>query len=459
MSELTQSEVNAMSAIPDARSVAWRAILDRVLNARLFSIADQVLVSATNFLTTVIIGRAVGQDALGAYTLAFSVMLIVLCVQESLVCLPYVIEHRRLPDVERRRFAGSASMQAAMLAAAVLAVLLLGAYVLWARGDSNAATLALAFAFAMPFVLLRDFARRMSFARLAVRGAIMVDGAVLALQLGMLLLLWRLEWLTAATCWLVIAAACGVAAVLWIGFFRTDFHLPKGRLSADISRGWKLGRWVFGSQIISVLSSYLVYWLVAEHLGQAASGVLAACSAIVMLSNPITLGTYMYLPPRLAQALAEEGDRGLYRVALGSMGFLAGVLSVFTLAAFLLGDVFLRTVYGPSFSGHAVVTGLYGLTTLAFAVSAVPDQALWVKQRPQISFWTGLFGLVSMSVIALCLMPYAGLVGAVCAMTIGSGLAAAARWTALHRLTRRETNAVHHAEAKIEAIPAREPAV
>ena len=352
-----------------------------VRSKSLASIADQVLVSATNFLTTVIIGRAAGQDALGAYSLAFTVMLVVLCLQETLICVPYTIEHRQFKGSMRRQFAGSAFVQAALLAAAVTLVLAVGGLVANQLSSLLPLGLALAIAIAAPCVQLRDFARRMSFAHLVVSGAIAIDGVVLILQLGLLLVLWRLGWLSAASAYLAIAVVCAVAGIIWLRTYRRDFLPPGNRLAADMRRNWSLGRWILGSQVVSILSAYLIYWLVAGSLGKGASGVLFACSAIILLSNPITLGTYTYLTPRLAEAFALEGNRGVLRVALQTALFLAAVMTAFCLAAFAFGNVFLTVVYGKAYSGYAAVTGVYGLALLANAVGIAPEHALRVTRR------------------------------------------------------------------------------
>lgn len=413
-----------------------RAAIGVVRNKGVTSIADQVIVSATNFLTTVIIGRAAGQDALGAYSLAFSVMLILLCLQESLVCLPYVIQHRKLEGDDRRRFAGSVGVQATALCAIMLVVLSVATLVLFRTSAGNAPWLATAFMVAVPFTLLRDFARRMAFAHLVVRNAVVVDTVVLIVQIGGLLVLRQFGWLNASTGYLAIALACALAGLGWLWSARKEFGQPRGRLKSDIRHGWSIGGWVLGSQVVSILSSYLVYWIVVYKLGEDSAGVLAACSAIILLSNPIILGTHTYLVPRLAEALATEGDRGVDRVCIQITLFLVAVMSLFSVAAFAFGNLFLGIAYGATYVGNAVVSGLYGISALAQAAGAAPDHALWVKQRPAVSFWTGVAGVGLMTLLALAAIPAWGLLGAVSAMAVGNAVTAGLRWIAYRRVMR-----------------------
>jgi len=431
-----------ISLVSRVAALRWLSALVRIAGNRgVASIANQSLVSATNFFTTVIIGRAAGQENLGAFTLAFSVTLVMLALQDSLICQPYMVRHRHCRGASRRRFAGSTLVQAAFLAAVLLVLTVSGAAVVALRDSGSMAKLPLALSLAVPFMLLRELARRMSFAHLLINQALAIDSIVMTVQLGLLLVLWRIGFLSAATAYVVIAVACGMAGMFWLWSFRFHVGLPGQRLLADIRRGWNFGRWVLGSQVLTVLSTYLVYWMVAGELGTNASGILTACSAIILLSNPIVFGTCNYLVPRLAAALAEEGNAGMLRVALWATLFLASVMSVLSVVAFVFGEAFLHLVYGSAFAGNATVSGLYGLAMLAQVVGSAPDYMLWVKQRPVFSFWSALLGVCCLVAMALLLMPMWGLAGAVTAMAIANAMASAARWMAawhlVHAPTRR----------------------
>jgi len=131
----------------------------------------------------------------------------------------------------------------------------------------------------------------------------------------------------------------------------------------------------------------------------------------------------------------------MLRVALWATLFLASVMSVLSVVAFVFGEAFLHLVYGSAFAGNATVSGLYGLAMLAQVVGSAPDYMLWVKQRPVFSFWSALLGVCCLVAMALLLMPMWGLAGAVTAMAIANAMASAARWMAawhlVHAPTRR----------------------
>jgi O-antigen/teichoic acid export membrane protein len=394
------------------------------------------VVSVTNFLTTVIVGRAAGQDALGAYALAFSVMLLFLCMQQSLVCLPYTIKVCHLKPDERRGLTGSALLQAIFLSAILSLVMAIGIGATAFSSSSAITTLLVALAVAMPFALLRDFARRISFAQFNMPIALAIDGSVFALQIWLLVILWRSSLLTATTTYLAIAIACATAGLFWVWHRRREFSLSWRVALSDIRWSWPLGGWVLGSQIVTVANSYLIFWLAAAKLGMLASGTLAACNVIIQLSNPILLGTYNILSPRLAVANAQEGSQGVARVARQTTVFLAVVMALFCVVAFIFGDFVVRILYGNTYAiaEVGIISGLMGLAELASAIGGAPDQVLWVRHRPSLSFWTGLTGLGCMVIAANWLIPAWGLIGVVSALVMGNSVASALRWFAFNRL-------------------------
>ncbi len=59
------------------------------------SLVDQGVVSATNFLTMILLGRTATQE-LGEYQLGFSIALLAMCVQNALITSPYTLFGNRL---------------------------------------------------------------------------------------------------------------------------------------------------------------------------------------------------------------------------------------------------------------------------------------------------------------------------------------------------------------------------
>ncbi len=257
---------------------------------------DQAIVSGG--FTMVLIGRLFGPKEFGLYMLGFSV-LVLAPLQESLIALPYTVYVQRLLSEDRGVYLGSALFQVALLTSAVM--LLLAIVCLLAISGIGPAGLAVVMSVllvVMPVVLLREFARRLAFAHLQVKTALLLDILTVGLQLTGLITLAALHRLTAATAYAVLGAACAITVTLWLTLWRRRFHFERARFGADLKTNWLFGRWVAAAQMTSQISGAALQWLIALWLGAADTGVFAAAVTMVMLCNPLLLAVGNLLTPK-----------------------------------------------------------------------------------------------------------------------------------------------------------------
>ncbi len=59
------------------------------------ALADQAVVSGTSFLTMVVVGRSTSASELGLYSIASSLLVASVTIQDSLISLPYTIQRHR----------------------------------------------------------------------------------------------------------------------------------------------------------------------------------------------------------------------------------------------------------------------------------------------------------------------------------------------------------------------------
>ncbi|RPJ80416.1 MAG: hypothetical protein EHM13_12070, partial [Acidobacteria bacterium] len=104
-------------------ALAVRALHD---SKGLQAVADQAIVSATNFLTGVVIGRACSKEEFGLYMLAFVVITLAAEVQTSLISTPYTIYRPRLDHREVPRYTAATLVLQLLFAAVSMGALLAG---------------------------------------------------------------------------------------------------------------------------------------------------------------------------------------------------------------------------------------------------------------------------------------------------------------------------------------------
>ena len=145
--------------------------------AGLVTLADQAVVSLTNFSTSLIIGRSCSKEELGLYVLAWTLVTFTTETLAALITTPYTVLSPQLVDGSRRRYLGSMLVHQLLLAL-LFSVLLIGGSEtarLHAPAEAKIFPVLLCLAVAMPFLVAREFLRRICFAQLRALPAMAID--------------------------------------------------------------------------------------------------------------------------------------------------------------------------------------------------------------------------------------------------------------------------------------------
>ena len=273
--------------------------------------------SGTSFCATLLVGRYANEAEFGTYALGLTLLYLAVQIQQSLIILPLTVLGPRMDDSERHGFAASALIQGGLLAAFCVVALLGSTVVVGLSASSTGFTALLAtLAFSIPFVLLREFARRFEFSRLRIGQALAVDAGLSAMQLAGLGWLTVSGRLTAITAHAMLGVSCMVVGIVWFWRSRRAFSLPKARLLGDVRQHFALGKWALAGGLVSLANHYAMHWILLARLGLGATGALAACMTLVDLSNPFMLGASNFVGPRGPRNSPRRSSSGVPRRGL-----------------------------------------------------------------------------------------------------------------------------------------------
>ncbi len=403
----------------------------------LVTLADQAVASTTNFVTGVIIGRACTKEEFGLYMLSLTIMLYVTNLQTSLILTPYMIFSPRLKGNAQALYTGSTLIhQLAMSALAILCLAVGGVVLSLGMGPQGLAPVVWALAVVIAFILLRDYARQICFAQLRMRTALLLDSCVAVGQIGGILLLAYLGVLSASRAYWVIGTACGLAALAWLIWIRTEFTLRISTAVLDLGRGWSFGKWVFASGLLWTLSMSLYPWFLAGFHGTASAGVWAACLGIVAIGNPLLIGAQNFLGPRIAHSFAEGGRSALRRFALrGSMAYSVLVIPL-CLILLVFGGSLMARLYGAKYAGNGMVVAVLAVSVLVSAAAFTFSRALFAMGRADVDFMANFAALFVLLTLGLWLVRAWGPLGAAYGLLIANIAASVSRVVMCAVLTR-----------------------
>lgn len=277
------------------RNLSWSNTVDQSF----FSLADQAVASATNFLTGVIIARACSKEQLGLYTLGFSLILLVTDFQTSLITTPYMVYAPRLKGRDHSLYTGSTLIHQLAFCFVTMFGVACGAFAAaHGIGPRGLASILWALSVVIALIMLREHARRVSFARLKLKTALLFDTSIAVGQISGLLLLSHFGLLSASLAFWLIGLACGIAVVGWLWSDRECYDPRLNQSRADFKKNWLFGKWVLASGVVWAVSMNLYPWFLAYFHGTVSTGIWAACWGVVSVGSPALLGILNLAGPK-----------------------------------------------------------------------------------------------------------------------------------------------------------------
>jgi glycosyltransferase involved in cell wall biosynthesis/O-antigen/teichoic acid export membrane protein len=399
---------------------------------------DQALVSGTRFATTIIVGRVCGPNELGIYSLAFAFLILISCLQQALLGQPYTIYGNRLEGKRRAMLAGSVLVHYVVLSILAMVGLSLAAAVNWAGvGPPQLFSVLLILVAVNSLSLLWELGRWFAYAHFKLVKVVMMDFAVAVFQIGGILLLAWLGWLTIGTAYLMLGIASGLVGISWLILNRKDFIIRRKSIWKDWSRNWALGWWLAASQVTGVFHGHAMNWMLALMVGTYATGVFVAGESIVLLSNPIILGIGNLLSAETAQAYARGGKAQVKKVTIRAAAWMVGAMAPLYVVLVMASDALIWLFYGAEYEGTGRFIVVLAACTFAWAITAAVGKGLLAIERSDIVFRGTLAGLVVTLALGLPLVSSWEAIGAAWALLFGSFACAALQSIAFIWLVRK----------------------
>src|SRR5271170_7983335 len=261
----------------------------------------QVLVSGMNFLLGLLLARWLVPAQYGAYTLAFSVFLVVASVHNALLLEPMGVLGPALFGQTLKSYVGKLIRIHFALAAGFVVVMAAGGLLISRTPHFAALSGAIAGAcLATPWVLFLWFARQAAY--LEMRPDIATKGALAYAVAISCMIYWlhrvgRLDPFGAFVALAVASAVAGGVLILWI---RPKFKSSpmETSLATIWKQHWVYGRWVLATAFVFWASGQATYYFIAAaFLKMDDVGTISALQNLVApLSQFLTALTLLLLP-------------------------------------------------------------------------------------------------------------------------------------------------------------------
>jgi O-antigen/teichoic acid export membrane protein len=413
---------------------------ERALHQGIISMADQAVASATNFATGVIIARTCSKEELGLYMLGFSLIFLMADFQTSLITTPYMVYAPRLKGRAHALYTGSTLIhQLAFCLITMLGVVCAAFAVTHGIGRQGMGPVLWALSVVISLIMLREHARRVSFARLKLMTAFLFDTSIAVGQISGLLLLAHFGLLSASRAFWVVGLVCGIAVLGWLWTDREFYHPRMSESRADLKKNWIFGKWVFASGLVWAVSMNLYPWFLAYFHGTASTGVWAACLGVVSVGNPALLGLQNFLGPKIAHGYAASGPKALRRLVLKISAAITLPMSLLCFVLIIWGGRLVVLLYGRQYMGNNLVVAILALNFLVYTTAFSFSRALMAIERADLDFLLNFLALFIMVTMGFWLVRAFGPLGAALGLLAGTFATSAVKAAVFLRLADRNS--------------------
>ncbi len=400
------------------QAVDQPVVRKRRLGRSVWAGADQILISATNFVTMMLAGRALTKDDFGAFTLIYSALLFANMIQSGLVTQPHNVlgtsRHGRSDYARYTSAIGVGQLYLAIFGTVIsLLVWVIALIAGWA-----AAPLLLALAASIFAWQIQEFCRRVLYTEGKVDGAFWNDIISYGGQTAIIALLYWYGHLSGTLALYALAVTSMLAAL--VGVWQLRHSLTWDLLPGAMRENWTFGKWLAGAELLGWLTSIHMYlYIAALILGFAAAGDLRAAQILFGPMRVLSFALGTVLPIYFAKQLAGDIHKSINKELSKVFAVVIPVAGGYCMLMALFALPILRFVL-PKYSSDASILILYSMCAFLSYMQMVMSAALTAKHKTRAVFVGNLIGGVVALTISLPLIKLVGLSGAVMAMITGT---------------------------------------
>jgi O-antigen/teichoic acid export membrane protein len=377
----------------------------------IWALTDQSVISATNFITNVMLVRFMGLREFGVFALAWMSVLFVNSLQSALIIAPMMSISPKQEEKNRPSYFGAVVFQEMVLVSFCFVLVFAALKVLGSFFPHAALQrLALPLAASASIYQLQDFVRRYFFAIRQSHYALADDAISYLTQLPILYLLHRTGNLSSATALWALAATSALGIVLgW--FWIEPLKFNRAWINAISQRHWKISRWLGASSILQWTSGNLFIIAAPIYYGTAAAGVLRASQNLMGLTHVWFQGLDNVVPVETSRRLHEGGVHSMIAYIRSILLRWGGLTMIYACIIAAAPGFWLRLIYGPEMVQYGYILRLYALLYVIVFVGGPLRAGLQALEFTAPIFWSYLAMTAFAIIFALPMAKWFGLGG------------------------------------------------
>ena len=378
-----------------------------------WTLADQAVVSASNFFTALVVARYLGIEAFGVFSVVWLIVLFVQSLQIALILMPM------LSIGSKKNFYHQVSYYAALwtlqlvfaLISAIVAALLAAYGGLLVSTGETGATLALPLALTVIASQLHEFVRRACFMLSKSATALLIDIVRYIGQFTMFYYLFARGYGNLANAFYAVAisALLGLPVVAW------QLPMPAWRLAqilAAAKHHWNMSKWLVPSALMQWTSSNFFTLVAGALLGPVAVGAMRAAQNLMGVTHVFFQAMENWATVHASRIYAQY-DMARLRVFTHKLLMVSGGTTMLVVLLFAVPSKFWFTLlYGEEYAPYDWLVVCYGAVYVLVAVSAPLRYSLVALENTRSVFFGYAITTIISAIVVYPLITTFGLLGA-----------------------------------------------
>lgn len=367
------------------------------------AIGDQVFISGSNFLLSILLARWSSAAEYGAFALAFAIFLLLSQLHQSLLLEPMSVFGSSYSGSRLKRYYGSLlQMQNGMVIAISVPLAIAALVVQYFVHSPQLAAALWGVTIASPFVLLFWMARRAFYLEHAPGRAAAGAMVYTVVTLLALFIVRQRGAITSFSAFIVMGAAALVTSIAMFRRLKPRFRRESTdpKFGPECKHHWQYGSWALAGALAMWIPQNIYYAILpAGAQGMAAAADIRALLNLAVPLQRTTAALGMLLLPYVARAYSEGGHKAA-RNLTRNMGWLftAGSL-LYWAVILLLRDRVLHLLYAGKYDSLNHLLPWLAVSSIMSAVLSAVIVALRAMRSPKTVFWAhAVSGAVALAI-------------------------------------------------------------
>jgi len=378
--------------------VSLQTILNRLGN-KPWLLFDQLLVSGSHFLISVVLARVLGAEIFGWFALGWMILLFVSSIHQAFITIPFMSLYPKLTDTSKSQNPKSEKyIHGVKGIQFICSFLFLAISVLVAGFCYGYNFIALPLNYGLLFIgvimiyLQYDFIRKNLFTLQKIKSVVGLDVLAYGLQLLAFVYVWYTNQLNLSIALWIILSSYSIAS---IAFGRhLIFRIAINNFLQTCKKHWQFGKWLIGKSIIQWFTGNYFILSAGVIIGPVALGLVKMAQNIIGLMNVLFIIFENILPVRAAHIYKAKNKAGLIQYL---NKFSIKILPVVALCLLLVA-VFVKQIALLLYSeaSNELILLVRGYAILYVLVFLLIPLTVYIKtiEKTQILFWAYVAGLL-----------------------------------------------------------------